>query len=334
MIHVCIMELGGLFPRKFLSRKEIFAFGQRGYDMMKLRRFLAAAVTGVAAASFLGGCGNSIDPDTIDYSVQLLAPNEGDDIAVFETSLGTITAVLYTDEVPTVVQNFKDLVNDGFYDGQVIYQIVPTVGAEMFGSSTEDGNSPTTNTEKPIKAEYSNNLWPFSGSLCALCSEMGQLWKKGYYFDSRSFFISDMPIDDDTLSQMQDNYFPAMMTNAFQEMGGVPGVSQYHTVFGKVIDGMEIVNQINSLPHSEIDMSEEGLSSDEYEQGYTLDEPVTIEKVTLDTFHAADYDELDNTMSQDDYDSMVYTSAEEQAAIDEAISNGTYGQSSEETSGN
>ena len=76
----------------------------------------------------------------IPFSCWLL--QEGDDIAIFETSMGTITAVLYTDEVPTVVQNFKDLVEDGFYDNQVIYQVVPTVGAEMFGSSTEDGNSP------------------------------------------------------------------------------------------------------------------------------------------------------------------------------------------------
>lgn len=298
--------------------------------MYKLRKYAVATAAGLTAVCMLSGCGNSIDPEDIDYSVQLLAPDEGDDIAIFETSMGTITAVLYTDEVPTVVQNFKDLVEDGFYDNQVIYQVVPTVGAEMFGSSTEDGNSPTSNTEKPIKAEYSDSLWPFSGSLCALCGEMGQLWNKGYYFDSRSFFIADMPIDEETGEQMQNNYFPAMMVNAFEELGGVPGISQYHTVFGKVIDGMEVVNAINELPMTAIDMEGEGASSEEYEQGYTLDEPVTIEKVTLGSFHAADYDELDNTLTQEEYDAMVYTSAEEQAAIDEAIANGTYGQEESE----
>ncbi len=298
--------------------------------MSKLRKFAAAAASGLTAVCMMTSCGNSIDPENIDYSVQLLAPQEGDDIAIFETSLGTVTAVLYTDEVPAVVQNFKDLVEDGFYDNQVIYQVVPTVGAEMFGSSTEDGNSPTSNTEKPIKAEYSDSLWPFSGSLCALCSEMGQLWNKKYYFDSRSFFIADMPIDEETANQMKINYFPAMMTNAFEELGGVPGISQYHTVFGKVIDGMEVVNAINEQPMTAIDMDIEGVSAEEYEQGYTLDAPVTIEKVTLGTFHAEDYDELDNTLTQEEYDAMVYTSAEEQAKIDEAIANGTYGQEESE----
>ena len=73
-----------------------------------------------------------------------------------------------------------------------------------------------------------------------------------------------------------------------------------------------------------------GLIREDYEQGYTLDEPVTIEKVTLGTFHAEDYDELDNTLTQEEYDAMVYTSAEEQAKIDEAIANGTYGQEESE----
>ena len=75
--------------------------------MYKLRKYAAATAAGLTAVCMLSGCGNSIDPEDIDYSVQLLAPDEGDDIAIFETSMGTITAVLYTDEVPTVVQNFK-----------------------------------------------------------------------------------------------------------------------------------------------------------------------------------------------------------------------------------
>ena len=78
--------------------------------MIQFRKIFAAAASAVMAACLLGSCGGSIDPADIDYSVQLLAPEEGDDIAVFETSLGNITVQLFTDEVPTVIQNFKDLV--------------------------------------------------------------------------------------------------------------------------------------------------------------------------------------------------------------------------------
>ena len=209
--------------------------------MKKMARIAAALLS---AVMLLTGCStNSIDPSTIDY-LQLKAPEEGQDIAVFDTTLGEITVLLYTDEVPEIVQNFKDLAEEGFFDGQVIYQVVPSAASAIFGSSTPDGNSPDTNTGKPIQMEYSNNLWPFSGSVCALCSEMGQLFMKKSYFDSRSFIIGDVDITGDDMLMMEQSMFPAMMMNAFEEMGGVPSLSQYHTVYGKVIQGMDIVNAI------------------------------------------------------------------------------------------
>ena len=298
--------------------------------MKKFARIAAALLT---AVMLLTGC-SGVDPEKIDY-IQLRAPEEGQDIAIMDTTLGEITILLYTEEVPKVVQNFKDLVNEGFFDGQIIYQVIPSAGAALFGSTTEDGNSPDTNTGKPIKAEYSDNLWPFSGSVCALCGEMGQLFMKKHYFDSRSFFIADVEIDDYTRSKMEENYFPAMMMNAFEEMGGVPGLSQYHTVFGKVIQGMEIVNAIQGLPMERIELTaEQAAETEEYEAAYSLTEDVVINSVTLSTYHAADYDHLDNTLTDEEYMDLVARSELDQAAIDEAVQNGTYGQSeiSSETS--
>lgn len=302
--------------------------------MKKMARIAAALLS---AVMLLTGCSaNSIDPSTIDY-IQLRAPEEGEDIAIVDTTLGEITILLYTEEVPAIVQNFKDLVNEGFFDGQLIYQVVPTAGAAMFGSSTEDGNSPDTNTGKPIQMEYSNNLWPFSGSVCALCSEMGQLFMKKSYFDSRSFILGDMEVSDEDMASMEENMFPAMMMNAFEEMGGVPSISQYHTVFGKVIQGMDIVNAIQEMEYTEFEMTEEERAEAEaegYETAYKLTEDVIINSITLDTFRAADYETLDNTLTDEEYIDLVTRSEVEQAEIDASIQDGTYNQeeSSEEES--
>lgn len=295
-----------------------------------MRTFMRVAAALLAAVMLfaVAGCGG-VDPSAIDY-VQLRAPEEGQDIAVVDTSLGEITILLYSEQVPDVVQNFKDLVEKGFFDGQIIYQVVPSAGAALFGSSTADGNSPDTNTGRPIKAQYSDNLWPFSGAVCALCGEMGQLFMKHNYFDSRSFFIGDVAIDDETRSKMVENYFPAMMMNAFEEMGGVPGLSQYHTVFGKVIQGMDVVNAIQAVEMSEIELTEEEqaqAASGGYETAYRPHEDIVIHKITLSTFHAADYEKLDNTLTEEEYADLVARSEIDQAAIDEAIQKGTYGQS-------
>lgn len=292
-----------------------------------MKKFARLAAALLAVVMLFTSCGG-VDPSTIDY-VQLKAPTEGQDIAVVDTSLGEITVLLYTEEVPAVVQNFKDLVEKGFFDGQIIYQVVPSAGAALFGSSTEDGNTPDTNTGKPLKAEYSNNLWPFSGSVCALVGEMGQLFMKKNYFDSRSFFIANTEIDDETRAKMTENYFPAMMSNAFELMGGSPGLSQYHTVFGKVIQGMDVVNEMQKVQMSKIELTEEekAQAAEDYEDAYRPTEDIVINKVTLSTFRAADYEKLDNTLTDEEYADLVARSEIDQAAIDEAIKNGTYGQS-------
>ena len=297
--------------------------------MKKMARIAAALLS---AVMLLTGCStNSIDPSTIEY-LQLRAPEEGQDIAVFDTTLGEITILLYTEEVPEIVQNFKELAEEGFFDGQVIYQVVPSAAAAIFGSSTPDGNSPDTYTGKPIQMEYSNNLWPFSGSVCALCSEMGQLFMKKSYFDSRSFIIGDIEVTNDDRFTMEQSMFPAMMMNAFDEMGGVPSLSQYHTVYGKVIQGMDIVNAIQQMETVPVELTAEeqaAAESGQYETAYKLAEDVVINSVTLDTFRAADYETLDNTLTEEEYLDLITRSELEQTEIDLAIQEGTYGKEEE-----
>ena len=78
--------------------------------MKALKKAAALLAACALCIPLFTGCGNSIDPSTIEY-IQLEQPKEGEDIAIVETSMGDITVLLYTEEVPEVVQNFKDLVN-------------------------------------------------------------------------------------------------------------------------------------------------------------------------------------------------------------------------------
>jgi len=47
-----------------------------------------------------------------------------DDVVVLETSLGTMTIRLFPNEAPRTVENFKRLVQEGFYDGLPFYRVV------------------------------------------------------------------------------------------------------------------------------------------------------------------------------------------------------------------
>lgn len=93
---------------------------------MKFRRKLAAVLAGIITVTAFSGCsmlGNQTTNalGTYDFTqmdlVQLNKPSEGQDVAVIETNLGTITAVLYAEFAPKTVANFKKRAEEGFYDG-------------------------------------------------------------------------------------------------------------------------------------------------------------------------------------------------------------------------
>lgn len=282
---------------------------------MKKRSFCGIACLLAAVLFLLTGCQEAISPDDITY-VQYEMPQEGDDIAIFDTSMGKIVVLLYTEEVPTVVQNFKDLVNQGFFDGQIIFYVEPDVTAVAFGSSTEDGNGGLTNKgERALKAEISYNLWPFSGSVCAICYESGVYFSKDIYFDSRSFFIGSNEVSEEDESLMDQYEFPELLQNGFVALGGEPSLSQYHTVYGKVIYGMDVVDSFFSVDMYKLD------AEDEESTTMRPTKDIVIHSVTLSSYHAEDYDHLDNCLTQEEYDKLYAKSAFDQAAKDAAKNN-------------
>ena len=294
--------------------------------IMKALKKAAALLT--ACALFIplfAGCGNGIDPSTIEY-IQFEQPKAGEDIAIVETSMGDITVLLYTEEVPEVVQNFKDLVNRGFYDNQIVFHVEPAAGAVATGSNTPDGNGGDSNTGKPKKAQYSANLWPFSGSVAALCYEAGALWNKAKYYDSRFFFIGDISVIEALVSEMEQYNFPAMMKNSSVQYGGVPQFGQYHTVFGKIISGMDVVDAILQLPltyESADDTASESSATQEQLSNNRPLEDVVIKKITLSTYDPANFDHLDNTPTPEELEELEERSAEEQAKLDAALTGQT-----------
>lgn len=297
-----------------------------------MKRLLKLLPALLALSVLFTGCSGTggIDPASINY-VQLEEPKAGQDIAVFDTSMGEITVLLYTDEVPEIVQNFKDLVNEGYFDGQVIFQIDPDYKVAAFGSPDKEGEEGKSNDGKPKKAEYSQNLWPFAGSVCTITYQQGALFKKSYY-DSRSFFLGDAELTEEDRTQMSENGFPVMMKNAFETMGGIPAYSQYHSVYGKVISGMDVVNAMTQAAYNEIQPTEEELKQAE-KNGVELmvvkrpQEDIVINKVTLSTYDPANFDTLDNCLTSEELNALKEKSQQEQEELDAASAASAVGES-------
>jgi peptidyl-prolyl cis-trans isomerase A (cyclophilin A) len=139
-------------------------------------------------------------------------------VVVMETSLGTVKMELFAKEAPISVKNFLDYAESGFYDGTVFHRVIPRFMIQG-GGFTADIKQKKTNA--PIKNEADNGLKNTRGTLAMARTMM---------VDSASsqFFIN-----------VVDNVF---LNHRDKSPGGYG-----YAVFGKVIDGMDVVDKIAAV---------------------------------------------------------------------------------------
>lgn len=244
--------------------------------------------------------------------VQLDKPADGQDVAVIETNVGTITAVLYAEFAPNTVANFKKRAEEGFYDGKPFFALQKGIYA-ITGASNDEGTEGITDDGKYIENECSVNLWPFKGALLGYSTQQG-------YSDSRFFFTGALEITEENKKELRGytnqetsaQVIPEELITAFEKRGSVPGFAGTYTVFGQVINGFDVLDKI--------------LWTDSDKSNMKPLEDLKIVKVTLDTYK-------DGKFAIEEPTSDKYLSAEEIAKIQNE-SNSTTSSVTEATSAN
>lgn len=179
--------------------------------------------------------------------LQYTLPDDDDTVVVFETSLGTMKAVLYEDEAPKYCKYFKDLVSDGYYDDTYYFYIETEHKAYSFGGGKAKDGADTDNTDKKeMEPEKSLDLWPFRGALCTYGREKGIINKRNTT-GSRILFVNSVVFDDDMIKELRELDADEQLIDYFIERGGVPNFSQQYTVFGQIYDGLDVLEAINSV---------------------------------------------------------------------------------------
>jgi peptidyl-prolyl cis-trans isomerase B (cyclophilin B) len=149
-------------------------------------------------------------------------------VVTLETSMGPIKIELYPEKAPVTVKNFIDYVEAKHYDGLVFHRVIPNFMIQ--GGGFEPGMK-ERKTKAPIVNESKNGLENKRGTIAmARTSEPNSA--------SSQFFIN-----------VGDNAF-------LDKARSRDGVG--YCVFGKVIDGMEVVDKIKSVktgrsgPHGDV----------------------------------------------------------------------------------
>lgn len=184
---------------------------------------------------------NRLDSDDVEI-IQFDTPADDAPVVVFETTEGTYSAVLYPDIVPDYCEYFTKLVNDGYYDGTYIFAVEKDVYF-IGGSKTDNGTNNDDTDKTNYEQELSPKLWPFKGALIAFGDEKG-LFVKKTLAGSRVMFVNSIEFTDEFKEELDNAGGNKELVEAFKEHGGIPNFSQQYTVFGQVIDGMDIYDKI------------------------------------------------------------------------------------------
>ncbi len=142
---------------------------------------------------------------------QFFAPPK--EVAVFETSMGTIEIQLDRQKAPLTVENFVQYVKAGFYDGTIFHRVYAGFVIQA-GGFTLDGTEKTTRAA--IKLETNNGLSNKVGTIA----------------------MARITAPDSATSQFYIN----LVDNP--DLDYKSASSPGYAVFGKVVSGMDVVNNI------------------------------------------------------------------------------------------
>ena len=136
----------------------------------------------------------------------------------FHTNYGVITLALYDEQAPLTVKNFLSYVSSGHYDNTVFHRVIDNF---MIQGGGFDSNMMQKKTLEPIQNEASNGL------------------------KNETYTIAMARTSD--VHSATSQFFINVKNNSFLDFTSPTTQGYGYCVFGKVIEGMEVVDEIKKV---------------------------------------------------------------------------------------
>ncbi len=166
-----------------------------------------------------------------------------------ETSLGDMLVELY-DDTPLHRDNMLKLAEEGYYDDLLFHRVI--------NGFMIQGGDPNSRNAAPnaglgaggpgyqVPAEFRPNLAHIKGSLAA--ARTGDAVNPQRMSSGSQFYIvHGQSVSRAQLTQMEQGSgipYPESVISQYEELGGTPFLDQQYTVFGRVIEGLEIIDHL------------------------------------------------------------------------------------------
>jgi peptidyl-prolyl cis-trans isomerase B (cyclophilin B) len=219
---------------------------------MKAFTIITAAI--FAMNIFMASCGNASSSNN-SQKKQAEMPDQtkaqGTMVKII-TEFGDITLLLYN-ETPLHRDNFLKLTGEGYYDGVLFHRVI-----NAFMIQGGDPNSKTAQPGQPlgtggpdytIAAEVVTGLFHKKGALAA--ARLGDQQNPQRRSSGSQFYIVQgrvwTPEELDRMEQQRGQAFSPEQRQAYTTIGGTPHLDAAYTVFGEVVEGLEVVDRIAAV---------------------------------------------------------------------------------------
>lgn len=203
---------------------------KRAIAIAGLTLFLAACNTEEETSESGTGTGSTGEFPQLTEEV---ASNEA--LVDLNTSMGTIQIKLFPEHAPRTVENFLTLAEEGYYEGVIFHRVIENFMLQG-GDPTGTGRGGESAFGEPFEDEFTDDLYNLRGALSMANSGPGTNGSQFFIVQAGAVPEDGVPAD-----------YPDEIINAYEEMGGTPWLDGAHTVFGQVVEGMDIVDEIAAV---------------------------------------------------------------------------------------
>lgn len=194
--------------------------------------------------------------------IQIKAPEKC--LVELQTGYGNMLIELY-DATPEHRDNFTKLVEEGYYDSLLFHRVIE--GFMIQGGDPESKEAPEGQPlgrggpGYTIPAEFVDSLTHIKGALAA--ARLGNRANPEKRSSGSQFYIVQgrevTPAMLDRFEAMKNVRYGKAQREAYLELGGTPQLDHEYTVFGRVIEGLEVIDKIAATATDNRDRPQEDI---------------------------------------------------------------------------
>ena len=191
---------------------------------------------------------------TLDITGQ--SPEQGEEqvqLIRISTTLGDMVLKLYN-ETPVHRDNMIKLINEGYFNGQLFHRVIkdfmiqggdPESAGAQPGVRLGNGGPGYT-----LPAEFNKKLFHKKGALAA--ARMGdQVNPDKESSGSQFYLVQGRVFTDEELEALKQSGMGEVTEEAaevYKQTGGTPHLDGSYTVFGEIVEGMDVLDRIAAVP--------------------------------------------------------------------------------------